>query len=62
MTKDKSTPEAITDEALDGVAGGIALLVPAVQKVREAAAKPAATAAGDGSVKGVTTQTAGSGI
>jgi len=44
MTKKQDAPEAVSDEALDDVAGG--LLLPAVQKVREAAARSA-----DGSVK-----------
>jgi len=38
MTKAKTTPEAINDEALDAVAGG-ALLLPAVQAAREAASR-----------------------
>lgn len=37
MTK-KKTPELIEDKDLDKASGGIGLLVPAVQKVREAAA------------------------
>ena len=36
MTKAKSPPETISDDALDDVAGG-ALLLPAVQAAREAA-------------------------
>lgn len=35
---DKKTPEVIEDADLDEASGGIALLLPAVQKVREAAA------------------------
>jgi hypothetical protein len=37
MTK-KKTPELIDDKDLDQASGGIGLLLPAVQKVREAAA------------------------
>jgi hypothetical protein len=58
MTKEKRfEPQSVSDEALDNVNGGIALLLPAVQKVREAASR-----AGDGSVKTVSTQTSGNGI
>ncbi|MBL0767791.1 hypothetical protein K5P26_05265 [Sphingopyxis sp. XHP0097] len=38
MTKKTKKPEALNDAALDNVTGGIGLLLPAVQKVREAAA------------------------
>ncbi len=69
MTKQNDTPEPINDEALDSVAGG-GLLLPAVQKVHEAAALPAdgsvrfasRTKPGDGSVKSLTQTTTGSGI
>ena len=38
MTKKNKTPELIEDKDLDEASGGLGLLVPAVQKVREAAA------------------------
>jgi len=39
MTEATNTPELIEDEELDEASGGIALLLPAVQKVREAASQ-----------------------
>lgn len=48
MTDKKSAPETISDEALDGVSGGL----PAVQAAREAARRISVNAVpGDGSVK-----------
>jgi hypothetical protein len=48
MSDKKNSPETISDEALDGVSGGL----PAVQAAREAARRISASAvAGDGSVK-----------
>jgi hypothetical protein len=38
LMPEKKTPEVIEDADLDETSGGIALLLPAVQKVREAAA------------------------
>jgi prepilin-type processing-associated H-X9-DG protein len=57
MTKAKTTPEAINDEALDAVAGG-ALLLPAVQAAREAASRSTTSVnvlLADGSVRSSTT-------
>lgn len=45
MGKRQTGPDAIGDEALDGVVGGVAPLPPAVQKLHQPAADP-----GDGSV------------
>ncbi|WP_432769708.1 MAG: hypothetical protein HEQ22_02895 [Sphingopyxis sp.] len=62
MTKMTSTPKQLDDTSLDGVNGGIGLLLPAVQKVREAAAKPAPSVPSDGSVKGIANAGSGNGI
>jgi hypothetical protein len=40
----KKTPELIDDKDLDQASGGIGLLLPAVQKVREAAASQSSPA------------------
>ncbi|WP_432769709.1 MAG: hypothetical protein HEQ22_02900 [Sphingopyxis sp.] len=72
MSKKRPTPEAISDEALDGVNGGIliGLLLPAVQKVSDAPAKPgdgsvrtvASTSAAPGGIKSIAQGTGGNGI
>ncbi|WP_416907707.1 MAG: hypothetical protein ACMVO5_11880 [Polymorphobacter sp.] len=45
--KAADAPEVVSDAALDEAAGGIGLLLPAVQKVRESGPR----VVGDGSVK-----------
>jgi hypothetical protein len=53
-TTRKPAPQAIDDKDLEQTTGGISLLLPAVQKVREASAtepvQPGQIKAGDGSV------------
>lgn len=45
MSKKRKTPELIEDKDLDEASGGIALLVPAVQKICEPTATSSSTTA-----------------
>ena len=52
MSKSKKTPELIQDNDLDEASGGLSgLLLPAVQKVREAAAPSTSTTQFSGGIR-----------
>lgn len=59
MSDKSNQPAELTEQALDEANGGIGLLVPAVQKIREAAARAddGSVAFADGSVRFLKTTT-----